>query len=81
MYKILNQFFPKKLLDKCTFVRNAHEYNTRSKNKFYLEKLNGNYNQNNTKYKGLKQYNELPEYIKDSKNLNKLKRECRQYIK
>ena len=81
IYKILNQLVPKNLLDKCKFVREVHEHNTRSRNNFYLAKMNNNYHQNNIFHKGLKQYNELPECIKNSKTLSEFRRDCRQYVK
>ena len=40
-----------------------------------------NYSQNGFFYKGLKQYDELPDFVKNCNNLNSFKRSCTDYIK
>lgn len=43
IYKMLNDLLPKHLLNNCTFVRDIHNHNTRSRNNFYLNMSNTNY--------------------------------------
>ena len=81
IYKMINQLLPQHLLNNCRFVRDIHEYCTRSRNNFYLDRLSTNYSQNSLFYKGLKQYDELPDFVKNCNNLNSFKRSCTDYIK
>ena len=81
IYKMINQLVPQHLLNNCRFVKDIHEYHTRSRNKFYLDRLSTSYNQNTLFYKGLKQYNDLPDIIKNCDNLKSFKRSCTDYIK
>lgn len=81
IYKMLNNLLPKHLLDKCTFVRDIHNHDTRSRNNFYLHMSSTNFGQNSLFYKGLQQYNELPEYVKTSNSLPQFKRKCIEHVK
>ena len=81
IYKMLNNLLPPHLLSNCRFVKDVHEHNTRSKNNFYIDKVNTSFSQNSLYYKGLKQYNELPDYIKNCDNLQSFKACCKVFVK
>lgn len=81
IYKMLNDLLPRHLLKNCKFVREVHEYNTRARDNFYINKVNTNFSQNNLFFKGLKLYNELPNEVKCCDTLVKFKNLCREYIK
>lgn len=81
VYKMLNHLVPEHLIGNCRFVRDIHTYNTRSRNDFYLDRVRTSFSQNSLFYKGLRQYNELPEHVKGSDSLLSFKRSCKSYIK
>lgn len=74
IYKMLNNLVPSHLMDNCKLVRDIHQHNTRSKDNFYVVRVHTTSGQNSLYYKGLKQYNELPDCIKNCNNLNSFKR-------
>lgn len=81
IYKLLHRMLPEHLLDNCTFVRDVHDYNTRSRDNLYIETVSNNYSQNNLFYNGFKQYNDLPGMMKDCTTLEKFKNLCKEYVK
>ena len=81
VYKMLNSLLPNHLLKYCTFVRDIHEYDTRSRDNFYIARVSTSSSQNNLFYKGLRQYNNLPNNIRFAKDLNEFKHLCKSYVK
>lgn len=81
IYKMVNYLLPDHLLSNCTFVKDMHEHNTRSRNNFYLNRVGTNYGQNSLFYKGLKEYNELPDHVKACDSLVSFKSSCISHIK
>lgn len=81
IYKMLNHLVPSHLIENCKFVIDIHQHNTRLRNNFYIDRVDTSSGQNSLYYKGLNQYNKLPDHIKNCENLNSFKKECKQYIK
>lgn len=80
IHKINLGMLPPYLSDLLTNVSDIHSYDTRQKQNFYLNKVNLTKSQNCLFYKGINDYNELPEHIK-SYSLIKFKVECKKLLK
>lgn len=80
VYKLLHGMLPAHLLDQCAFVRDIHNYNTRSCNNFYVSTVYTNYAQNDLFHNGLVMYNALPREVKDCGDILQFKKACRKYI-
>ena len=59
LFKLLNNMLPQHLLQFCTFVYEVHEYHTRNRDHFYVERTRNRYCENQLFIKGLKLYNDL----------------------
>lgn len=81
IYKMLHRLLPQHLIENCLFVRDIHNHFTRNQNNFYITTVTTSYGQNNLFHNGLKEYNCLPDEIKDSPNLWTFKKRCRDYVK
>lgn len=81
LFKLLNNLLPQHLLHYCTFVYEVHEYHTRHRDHFYIERTHNRYGENQLFIKGLKLYNNLPNTIKNCNSLIKFKNLCMQYVK
>lgn len=57
-----------------------HDYPTRRKSDFYLNKPNTNLNMNDFYYRGFKLFNELPDAIKRTNNISSFKDSIRKYL-
>lgn len=79
IYKIKHGLWPHHLLEDLTFVQDIHNYETRSRGNFYVDTVNTSYSQNNLFHKGLIEYNELPDDVKNSESLLSFKKKCRNY--
>ena len=79
IYKIKHGLWPHHLLEDITFVQDIHNYETRNRGNFYVDTVNTSYGQNNLFHKGLIEYNQLPDDIKNSETLLSFKRKCRGY--
>lgn len=81
IYKMLNGMIPKHLIKGCRFVKDIHDYDTRSRDNFYIPRVSNTYSQNNLFFKGLRQYNSLPIEVKCTESLGQFKRNCREYVR
>ena len=80
IYKMKNQLWPNHHLSNIKLIQNVHEYNTRTCNNFYVSTVKTTAAQNNIFHKGLVEYNNLPNIIKNSESLSIFKSKCRQYV-
>lgn len=78
--KIQHGLLPKYLNNQIVYNRDVTPYNTRTRNDFRLPQCRKSQTQNSIYYKGLKQYNELPNGIKQETDLNHFKELLVQHI-
>jgi hypothetical protein len=71
---------PGYLTDKLQY-RHNNRYELRNADDFKLSKVNKVFTQNCVFYNGLKHYNELPNEMKQSQNVNEFKRQCSHFMK
>lgn len=81
IYKMLNKLLPKHLIENCKFVKDIHEHNTRSRENFYINTVSSGLSQNSLFFKGLIEYNNLPNNVKSSSSLISFKKLCMKYVK
>lgn len=81
IYKLLNNKLPLYMCRSVFYNRDVHSYGTRKIDHFRLPNFTKTSTQNNLYYKGLKLYNELPNEIKDAKNIRQFKKFCSQHVK
>lgn len=67
IYKIKNGMYPEHILEKLQLVSDIHNYNTRGRQNFYVACVHSSFAQNSLFHKGLVDFNNLPDCIK---NLN-----------
>lgn len=73
IYKIQNNMLPKYLNHQICYNRDISPYNTRNKDNFRLPQCSKSQTQNSVYYKGLQQYNNLPNAIKSEMEISKFK--------
>lgn len=81
IYKMMNNMLPDYLSEKINYNRDAHNINTRYRNKFRLPRVNSEIAKKNVYYDGLRMYNELQNNVKESVTLAEFKRKCIIYVK
>lgn len=81
IHKIKNNLLPEYLNENLKTNRETHTYETRNKNNFRLPKFKKKYTQNNIFYKGLREYNELRQEIKEEERMKIYKVKLRQWIR
>lgn len=82
IFKAIHSLLPKYMFDKITFVRDIHDYNTRSAScNIYVQTAKKAKTEKSLFYKGLVLYNSLPEVIKSANNISMFKRLVIGYIK
>lgn len=81
IHKINNDLTPKYLKRNLKKVNESSTYNTRNKNEFRLPMYKKTKSQNNLFYKGVKQYNELGQEIKNEKRIKLFKRKLNEWVK
>lgn len=79
IYKIKNGLFTQHLLNELVYVGDIHNYETRSRENFYVRTVSTTYSQNNLFHKGLIEFDKLPSEIKNSQSVKLFKAKCRQY--
>jgi exonuclease III len=80
VHKIKNGLVPNYLTNKVTFRQNTR-YPLRNASDFGLPKVKKTATQNSVFYNGLKLYNELPNNVKETNNMNEFKKQCSLYVK
>lgn len=80
VYKILKGLLPSYLQSFITFNNEIHNYNTRNQLNMHIEKTNSKKAMNSLFFKGLIEYNSLPQDIKEANNLDNFKRALIFYI-
>lgn len=73
IYKIQNNMLPKYLNHQICYNRDISPYNTRNKDNFRLPQCTKSQTQNSVYYRGLQQYNNLPNDIKNVMEISKFK--------
>lgn len=81
IYKIIHKLLPEYMFNKIKFVRDIHQYNTRSVNDIYVMRAKKTSTQNSLFYKGLVLYNSLPMSLKSIVTIKAFKRELSEYVK
>lgn len=81
IFKIVNRMLPHYLFKKIEYVKNVQNYNLRNGENFRIKRLKQVRNQNNLYHKGLDIYNNIPNNIKNCKNLREFKSKLKPYIK
>lgn len=82
LYKIRNNLLPDYVCDKVKYFKNVHTYQTRNCNDFILvDKYRSNQMSNSVLYRGLLEFNKLPNTIKNCSNFNNFKAMLREYVK
>lgn len=81
IYKMKNAMLPDYLSEKIKYNSDTHSINTRYRNNFRLPRVNSEMAKRSIYYEGLKMYNELPNYIKESVTLAQFKKNCAKYVK
>lgn len=79
IYKIKNGLYPEHILNKLQFVRDIHNYNTRTRLDFYVPTVNTTFAQNSLFHKGLVEFNNLPREIKIN-TFSTFKKLIRKYV-
>ena len=72
---------PKYLQDFLIYNNQIHDHHTRNKNNIRLPICHRESEKSSLNYKGMKLYNELPENLKNCKNINLFKIELKNYCK
>jgi hypothetical protein len=80
IYKIKKWMVPGYLTDKLQY-RHNNRYELRNADDLKLPKVNKVFTQNCVFYNGLKNYNTLPNEMKQSQNMNEFKRQCSHFMK
>lgn len=80
IYKILHNLLPAYLADKLKFSREVHGYDTRKRTNFYIKKTKLSSTMTSLYYKGLNEFNDLPNAIKEINNLNVFKEKLKFYL-
>lgn len=80
IYKILMGLLPSYLQSFITFNNEIHKYNTRNQLDMHIGRTNSKKAMNSLFFKGLIEYNSLPQDIKEANNLYKFKRTLILYI-
>lgn len=80
IFKIKNGLAPVYLQNKILYNHNIHKYNTRHRDNFHITSVNNTKAQNSVFFRGLKDYNELPENLKSITSLNNFKKALKYYI-
>lgn len=82
IYKIKNLLLPSYLYDKISYVGDMHDYNTRQRNDLHIERYYSSVTRKSLFCKGFKEYNSLPNYIKNSNgSINHFTNLCINYIR
>lgn len=81
IYKILSGMLPDYMLNKITFVRDIHKYDTRSASNIYVPTARTSATQNSLFYKGLVLYNSLPSYIRSCTHFTGFRKNTCQFVK
>lgn len=80
VYKIINNLLPTYFNKYIIYVKEIHNYNTRTASNIYLGKTNLKKTMNNLFFKGFIEYNKLPKHITDSTSVKIFKRKLKNYI-
>ena len=72
---------PQYLIEELTYVNEMQPYNLRNADNFRLNRVTTNAKKRCLFYNGLQLYNQLPNYIKNERNINMFKRNCSFYVK
>lgn len=82
IYKIKNGMVPSYLYEKITYVRDIHSHNTRRTNDLHVDRHHSLLASKSLFCKGLKEYNNLPNEIKNvNQSLKHFTNSCVKYIK
>ena len=81
VFKIINGYLPKYLMEKLNYVGDLTQYNLRNKFDFRLDLFRNSRTQNSLIYKGLRLYNEIPIELRNEKNLLKFKKKLETYVR
>ena len=80
IFKIKNKMAPDYLRNKIKYVRDVHTYNTRNVNDFFIDTPQSKRLAKTLFYKGLTEFNQLPENIKQCNNYQKFKKQLSAYV-
>lgn len=80
IFKVKIGHSPVYLQNKLTFVTEIHEYNTRNKNNIKIDKYKKNSTYNSLFYKGVDNFNDLPQEIKDTGSIYSFKRRLKDFL-
>ena len=73
MFKIINKICPESLHDKFAEISSISKYDTRNKTGIQIPRLNLDFSRKSFNYTGLKIWNSIPTYIRESDTLTRFK--------
>lgn len=81
VYKLKNNLLPSYLCDNLLYVHNIYSnMNLKNSTSFRIPLYNKSKTQQNIFYKGLQDFNRLPNYIKNSNNIGEFKKQMFRYL-
>lgn len=81
IHKMKLRISPSYLTESLKNVGETHSYNTRQRNNIRIAKCNQTRTQHTLMYNGFKIYNDLPDNIKTTDNVNTFRRKAKEYVK